>query len=255
MASSYPNTFKIFQTFQDYTDIIFAISVNEIHDEVISIERTLGANPLAGTGYVSIGQGLQDLKTNKADLGHYHDHAALHGDGPPADDHPQYMRTDGSRNFTGPVQSPWAVNNNQLVPIGQLYAQQYINVPQAEWIIGVMLGNLIRGAFPGPPTSPLAGPFPPTPQWTLTGGTMVGVTDGNGWLTCNFGGTFKGMVMAFVATKIPVGPGGGRPAYNYIEAQLTLVVITLGGASVAFSHDYSFQRGLNAAYTWIAIGT
>ena len=254
MAASYPNTLKIFQTFSDYSDIIFAISVNEIHDEVVSLESTLGANPLTGTGYTSVGQGLQDLFTNKADANHTHTHASMPDDGPPSDDHPQYMRTDGRRDFTGPVQSPWASLATQLMPKGQLDAQGFINTQTATGLINGLMSNYIRGALPGVGNNPVAGPAQSVPQWKLTGGTVVGVTDGNGWLPCSFGSAFAQTVQAFVATKIPTGAVAGHAAYAYVEAQLTLVQITTGGAQVAFSHDYSFQRSVNAAYNWIAIG-
>lgn len=45
MASSYPNNYKAFQKHQDVTDTVYAGDVNEIQDEVSSLEVTLGKNP------------------------------------------------------------------------------------------------------------------------------------------------------------------------------------------------------------------
>lgn len=252
MAPTYPFAIKVFTTYHDYTDIIFANSVNEIEDEVASIETILGTNPVsvAPTYVTSVGGAIQDLYNTKAPKAHLHSHTGLPDDAT-GDDHLQYSRVDGTRPFTGPVSGQWAANGSQLVPLSQLQSQGYISLADANWLILQRLTNLTTGALGG---TPLLGPAASAPNWVITGGLYQQCTDGSGRITHNFGNAFGTMVQAYVATKIPVGSGNACPPYNYVEAQLTLVGITLNSATVQFSHDYSWQPHLWVAYSWMAIG-
>jgi hypothetical protein len=265
---TYPSAVKVFPTFHDYTDVIFAYSVNELHDEVISVENVLGTwtngQVIDGTQYTTFSIAIQDLFNTKAPINHAHSHHLL-GDlvtnsvtGQIEDDHLQYSRCDGQRPFTGPVAGVWASRDDQLVPLSQLLNFGYITIPQAEFLIGLAMSNLVTGAWGGPPT---AGASPPAPTWRLTGGVTEGATDSAasghhpGWLFTGFNNAFQHMVQGFVATKMPVSAGQGPyPPYNYIEAQLTLTYIDPYGCWCAFSHDYSFQPSVWAKYSWLAIG-
>jgi len=259
---TYPSAVKIFPTFVDYTDVIFAHSVNELHNEIVSVETVLGTwsdgREIDGTPYTSFSIAINDLFNTKAPINHQHSHHNLQDlvtnstTGQVQDDHAQYIRCDGHRAFTGPVAGVWAQRGDQLVPLSQLQSFGYINVDQAIWLIDLALGNLVTGVFSG--SGPTYGPGPGAPTWRLTGGVFAGVTDGNGILYCPFNGAFQQCVQGFVATKMPVGAGQRAAPYNYIEAQLTLFYIDLWGAQVQFSHDYSFQPGLWAEFTWLAIG-
>jgi hypothetical protein len=266
---TYPTAIKVFPTYHDYSDVIFAHSINELHDEVGSIELTLGVNPTqAAPSYVtSIGGAITDLYNTKAPKAHQHTHGSLpddvyESDGSLADDHLQYIRCDGTRPFTGPVMGQWATQANHLIPLGQVQSFGYINLTQANNLILSRLTNLIVGGLGGPP---LYGTALSSPNWILTGGFQFGCTNSGGFINNSFGNAFGtvlgsgsggGMVQAFVATKTPAwgSPNPGCAPYNYIEAQLTLSGIDNLHAMVQFSHDYSFQRNLWVAYTWMAIG-
>jgi hypothetical protein len=252
MAATYPSAVKVFPTYYDYTDVIFASAVNSLHDEVVALENVLGVNPLVNTPYPTFSIGLQDLMANKAPVYHAHDHASLtHLD---RDDHYQYMLCDGSRAFTGAVGGVPAAVDSQLVTLGQLSSFGYITVAQAEFLIGLALSNLVTGAWGGAPLVTV-GAQPSAPAWRLTGGIARGVTNGNGDLWTDFAGAFGSRVQAFVATKLPTGGGGGRPPVPWIEAQLTLWSINVTGAWVRYSHDYGVQANMYATHSWMAIGT
>jgi hypothetical protein len=248
----YPTALKVFTTYQDYTDTIWAVSVNEIHSEVYAIESTLGTNPFYSTPYSTFSGAIQDLYLNKAPATHQHAHNALLQDNV-GDDHEQYIRTDGTRAFTGPVGGQNAVAGNQLVPLRQLQGLGYINTGQAQAIIDGAVATLLRGAWGGPPLGQW-GPTPAQPNWTLKGGSAQVCTNGSGIVTVSFGSAFISLVQAFIATKIPAPGGQGCPPYNHIEAQLTLVGVSLSTVSVQFSHDYSWQPGMWVAFNWLAIG-
>lgn len=247
-APVYPAALKVFSVYHDYTDIIWAISVNEIHDEVLSIETVLGTNPFANTPYSTFSGAVQDLYNSKAPLTHSHIHGGLQNVN--FDDHYQYVRVDGSRGFTGPVPGV-AGSGNDLVPLHQLQSLGYLTSAQAQGIINSDTANLVTGDFGGPP---LYGSSPATPNWSIRGGVASGCTDGNGRVAVGLGPSFSRCVQAFTCTKIPAASGQSCPPYNWIEAQVTLVAVNLTQAIVQFSHDYSWQPGMWVSFTWIAIG-
>jgi hypothetical protein len=49
MSASYPTTFKSFSAHVDYTETIIAQHVNDLQDEVMAIEQTLGTSPNTDT--------------------------------------------------------------------------------------------------------------------------------------------------------------------------------------------------------------
>jgi hypothetical protein len=248
MAATFPIALKVFSTFHDYTDVIWAYSVNEIHDEVVAIEHVLGTTPFTGTPYTSFAGAIQDLYANKAPTNHTHVHSTLVGDNQ-GNDHPQYMQVNGYPGFSRPVAGQNASNPNHLLPVGQLLSFGYQTAAQVEAAVEGALYNLMSGA---PGGAPLAGPAT-APNFIIQGGTFSGCTDGSGRITVPFG-TPLGTVQSFVCTKIPCGAGLPCPPYNWIEAQVTLVGCSGYGAVVQFSHDYSWQPYMAVSLTWIAIG-
>jgi hypothetical protein len=244
----YPAALKVFSVYHDYTDIIWSISVNEIHDEVLSIEKVLGANPFASTPYSTFSGAVQDLYNSKAPLNHTHAHGTLQNLN--FDDHKEYVLANGSRGFTGPVAGV-AGSGNDLVPLHQLQALGYITSSQAQSLINGTVGNLMVGDWGGPA---LYGSQPAAPTWSIRGGVASGCTDGSGRVAIGLGPSFRQCVQAFACTKIPAASGQPCPPYNWIEAQVTLVGVNLAQAILQFSHDYSWQPGMWVSLTWMAIG-
>lgn len=251
MAAAFPTSIKVFQTYHDYTDIIWAVSVNDLHAEVLALESILGINPFRGTPYTTFGGAIQDLYTNKAPSNHTHAHHNLLDD-TQGNDHPQYIMVSGYPGFSRPVPGKAGTNPADLVPLSQLQAMGYQNAGQVQAMVNAAVGNLMAGVWGG---APLVGRAS-APNWHLTGGVASGCTDGSGRVWVNIG-TYPHCVQAFTATKLPPQqPPGGFPCtpYNWIEAQLTLVGISGTQAVVQFSHDYSFQPGMWVSFSWIALG-
>jgi hypothetical protein len=248
MSASFPIGLKVFTTYHDYTDVIWAYSVNEIHDEIVAIEQVLGTTPFSNTPYTSFAGAIQDLYTNKAPSSHTHVHSTLLEDNQ-GNDHPQYIMVSGYPGFSRAVGGQHASAPNHLLPLSQLQGFGYQTAGQVAAAVENAVRNLMSGANGGPP---LAGPAV-APNFIVQGGTHSGCTDSNGQITVSFG-TVLGTVQSFVATKIP--PAGGQPCppYNWIEAQVTLVGVSGYGATVQFSHDYSWQPNMAVSFSWIAIG-
>ncbi len=253
-SASFPATVKVFQTFLDQTQTIFAAHINEVHAEIVAIEKLIGAQPFVSLPYTTFAAALADLATNKAPANHQHNHSDLAGDAT-GDDHTQYVRVDGSRGFTGPVVVPNALTGGQLVNLGQLISLGYLTVAQANNIMNTALNRSIRGAAGG--SGPLPGYAAPTTfGWTLLGGYVEGPTDASGNMSTTFstGYPFTTCVQSFIATKVPVSGGHAQPAYNSLESQLSLVATTLTSATVRFSNDSGALANQWAAFSWICIG-
>ena len=252
MTATFPMALKVFNTFHDYTDVIWAYSINEIHDEVLAIENVLGTAPFTGTPYTSFAGAILNLYITKAPVLHTHVHSTLIGDNQ-GNDHPQYIQVSGYPGFSGPVGGVNASAPNHLMPFGQLQSFGYWKPPpQVEAVVEGAVENLMSGAPGGPPLA-----APPgadlSPNFIVQGGLFSGCTDGNGQLFVPFG-TPIGTVQSFVCTKIPPQGSEPCPPYNLVEAQVTLVGASGTGAVVQFSHDYSWQPGMHVSLTWIVIG-
>lgn len=260
MAATYPVALKVFSVFHDYTDVIFAYSVNEIHDEILAIENVLGPltlNPgstvpiIANTPYTTFASAILDLYNTKAPSLHTHVHSTLVGDNA-GNDHPQYMQVNGYPGFSRPVSGQHASAPSHLVPLSQVQAMGYQTVTQVNEAVDDALGTLMSGAVGGPPSTPLAGPAV-APNFIVQGGVFNGCTDGNGQVHVPYG-TIMGTVQSFVATKLPPQGSEPCPPYNWIEAQITLVGGDGTQAIVQFSHDYSWQPNMHVSLSWIALG-
>lgn len=255
MAASYPNAIKIFQTFQDQTQIIYSGHINEIHDEVVALESTIGTNPFVGTPYSSIAGAINDLYLNKAPLAHPHAHSALQG--LTNDDHTQYVRTDGSRGFTAPVAAPNAVSGGQLATLGQVTGQGYLSPGAANGLIAAAAAYLVNTRFAASAATPGLFGFPNQGGvgWSLTGGYNVGNTDGSGRITQSLGSAFPTMLLAFIATKV-VAPGGGTdPPYNALTASDPTVISGTNTAVILeFNAGATVLTNQQVAYCWVAVG-
>jgi hypothetical protein len=255
MTASYPNAYKVFATFHNYTDVIYAQSVNEMHDEILAIESTLGTNPFRGmpSAYTTFAAAIQDLYANKAPYTHTHSHAQLTSDNI-GNDHPQYIQISGYPGFSHPV-SGKAGSGNDLVPLSQLTGMGYQNAAQVEAMVDSELGNLMAGVDSG--NAPLAGSIARTgPSWRVQGGLTSTHTDGNGIAKVYFAKPYANCVQAFVATKLPpIGGDGVHPPYAWVEAQMTLFFCSGDHAEIQFSHDYSWQQNMWVSFSWLVIGT
>ena len=251
MPATYPNAIKVFQTFHDYTDIIWAISINECHDEIVQLENILGAKPFSGTPYTSFGGAIYDLYLNKAPLTHTHEHKNLLDDNQ-GNDHPQYIQVNGYPGFTHPVIGKAGSNSADLVPLSQLQGMGYQNATQVQALINAALGNLMAGAKGG---APLLGNPNVAPAWVIQGGVTSGWTDGGGRIVIPFSHSYGQTLQAFTSTKLPPqGNPGPGPNYNWIEAQVTIVGVALNAVTLQVSHDYSWQPNQWFTTSWIAIG-
>jgi hypothetical protein len=253
MPATYPISIKTFITYEDQhgpitgpsdPSIIYAYITNEIHDEVIAVEKVMGLHPFTSPGETTLGGTLKDIFQTKAPRVHTHSHNFMLNRG--ADDHPQYVRTDGTRGFSpNPVGGVPGWYGNQLITLGQMTQMQnngqMMTTPGLEWLVGVMESQF-GYTCPGP--------------WTITGGQSYGYTDQNGYLNVNFGGAFRSGILSFVYMRLPM-PGGSHYGYTYrfVEDQLLLRNLTRFGATIQFAEDVSVDRSAWVALSWIAIGT
>ena len=249
MAATFPQAIKVFTVFHDYTDTIWALSINECHDEITALEKIVGINPFTSTPYTSVGGAIQDLYLNKAPTNHTHLHHSNLED-TIGNDHPQYMMVNGYPGFSQPVAGVAGSAPANLVPLNQLRAMGYQNSAQVQNAVNAATQSLMAGAHGG---TPLLGATSST-AWRITGGLFSGCTDGSGRVVVPFGLTYTQCVQAFSCTKLPPQGSGGCPPYNWIEAQQTLVGVSGNSATVQFSHDYSWQADMWVSFTWIVMG-
>jgi hypothetical protein len=291
MPASWPLAIKDFVTYQDQPGpdnktIIYAVVVNEMTNEVESIEKNIGARPYMAPGMRTLGLTVEWLWLNKAPLVHSHVHwSSVYGgqvvDGTwqiqlpyvdmtkQSDDHspsPQstpsfagYVRTDGLRGFTQPVASPPAWNANQLVRLDQVKQHSpatqndFVTVPQFEYIEAVMFGGSHVTGTGGTPWMWGAPPY--NTAWRITGGWQTGFTDYNGNVFVPFNGVFQRMILTFNFMRMP---DAGRSHYGYIyqymEDQLILQGISTQGAIIQFREDNAIDRQAWITFTWIAVG-
>jgi hypothetical protein len=240
MAASYPTSIKSFLTYHDQptnpslvvpdpdnpgqtVDLTLdrAKITNEIHDEVIAMEKTIGLGyvPTAIPGTITMGAELDALYNGKSNgridpsnnaiyplppPSHNHVHNQLTG--LDADDHPQYMRVDGARGFSAPVNGQWAWLPNHLCTLGQ--------VQNADWQTSSQVNFLIWTTVTPVCPYPMAGPEWISKRYRMTGGTFWGRTDVNGNAWIDFSAARFAGVLTFVYMKMPF-PGGSAYGYAY----------------------------------------
>ena len=67
MTAAYPTNIKVFPTHVDFTEVIIAKHVNDLQDEVVAIQNTLGTNPQNPPFFSTV----KDRITNLESLRHY----------------------------------------------------------------------------------------------------------------------------------------------------------------------------------------
>lgn len=284
MAASYPVSIKSFLTYQDQPGdaahiipdptnpipgstidltIDRAKITNEIHDEVIAMEGTIGVGYQPGTtvipGTRTLGKEVDWLYNNKANgridpsnnaiyplppPSHNHVHSQLSGLS--ADVHPQYVRVDGSRGFSAPVKGQWAASTNQLVPLAQTQSAGYLNSSQVEFIIY----TTVLSKCPHPMIC-----VRDPQRYRMTGGWSAGYTDSNGLFRIDYSAAHFRGVATLVYMKMPFpGPSAYGYTYQYEEDQLTLIEIDNNGAWIQFSEDVMVDRQAWVSMTWMVLG-
>jgi hypothetical protein len=279
VAATYPTSIKSFLTYQDQpgdvnhivpdpdkpgstVDLTIDRSkvTNEIHDEVIAMEKTIGV-PGKPTipGLRSMASEIKYLYYNKSPgivdpdnnaiyplplPSHNHLHTFLTGNS--ADVHPQYMRVDGGRSFSAPVTSPNASAGYQLVTLGQATSRGYLNSAQVT--------STVQDALSDVSSYPVKGPAPQ--RYRMTGGHYYGLSDLNGNIRIDYSDAHFSGILSFVYMKNPY-PGASTYGYTYQyeEDQLVLLEIDNNGAWIQFIEDIVVDRQAWVAMTWMAVGT
>lgn len=77
MVASYPTSVRIFTTKVDNDDINYAAHINDLQDEVVALQQTIGTSPQGSFGTLKARVG--DLETGKSDVTHNHSHNSLTG--------------------------------------------------------------------------------------------------------------------------------------------------------------------------------
>jgi hypothetical protein len=262
MPASYPTSLKTFTTYQnqpgpDSLVLDVARITNEIHDEVVAIETTMGPRPFLPPGQKSLGQSVQYLYYNKAP-GHVgannvidptqlptHEHPHAQTTGRNADDHAQYVPASGARGFTAPISGHPSTSGNHLITWSQAVGSG-LTAAQVQSIISTDLAS----SSDYPCTGPSAG------RYKMTGGQYYGPTDGNGNVWIDFSPARFSRLVSFVYMKRPF-PGEsllGWYTYQYIEDQLILLSLSTAGATVQFIEDIAVDRSALVCMTWMALG-
>jgi hypothetical protein len=271
MAASYPTSIKSFLTYQNQpgdanhivpdpsnpaqtVDLTYdrAKVTNEIHDEVIAIEQTMGMLPPQPMGnaifdlYFGKSPGIADPVTGAVPPApppsHNHGHQQIAGRD--ADDHPQYMRVDGARGFSAAVSAPDAWWSNQLITLEQ---------GQGSGLNSSQVNSVIQTALANASTAPMTGPAPQ--RYRMTGGFLYGYTNASGNIYVDYSAANFAGILTFVYMKNP-HPGGSHYGYvyQYQEDQLALLSISNQGAWIQFIEDIVVDRQALVAMTWIAVG-
>jgi hypothetical protein len=265
MTAQYPTSLASFVTYQDQPGPLAltldtAFITNQIHDEVVAVEKTIGVRPWVNTPPSppavlqtkttttpkpppkTLGGSVAYLYMNKAGLVHEHVHASLAN--LLVDAHTQYMPVNASRGFSAPITSPPAAHSNQLVNYSQVDGVG-ITTTQMQDIINNELAHQN-----GPPAQSWYS------QFKIMGGVAQGYTDANGLLYVPFGSGFRTGVLTFVYMKMPyyLPSYFYGYVYQYEEDQLVLASLTDQGATIQFIEDIQVDRQAWVSMCWIAVG-
>ena len=276
MPASYPTSIKSFLTYYDQpadptkVDPITGIDLtidramvtNEIHDEVLAMERNIGVGAQATIvipGIRTMGGEINALFNGKANgrvdpannaiyplqlPTHNHTHAEMSGRG--ADDHPQYMRVDGARGFSAPCAGQPATAANQLTTLGQVQGQGWLNYNQVEFAIWVTVTENRPHLCQG---------FPGLQRYRMTGGFFGGQTDVNGLVRIDYSSAQFHGILSLVYMKMPFpGPSAYGYTFQYEEDQLVLLEVDNSGATIQFIEDIVVDRQAYVAMCWMVVG-
>lgn len=279
MAASYPTSIKSFLTYQDQPGsnnivpdpsnpaktidltIDRAGITNQIQDEVVAIEKTIG---IVGTGVTvipnthTLGSEINALFNGKSNgrvdpsnnaiyplppPSHNHTHVELTGNS--ADVHPQYVRVDGTRGFSAPVLGQWGTALNHLCPLGQAQHVGWLTSPQVNFVVFTTVAaassNVVRG--------------PAAQRYRMTGGVFNGRTDENGVIFLDYSAAQFSGVLTVVYMKMPFpGASAYGYTYQYEEDQLLMLAISNQGVLIQFTEDIVVDRQANVALCWMAVG-
>lgn len=271
MAASYPISIKSFLTYQNQpgdnnhvvsdpsnpaqtVDLTYdrAKITNEIHDEVIAIEKIMGMVPSRPMSsaildlYYNKSPGIADPVTRVVppDPPPSHNHVHAQTAGRDADDHPQYMRVDGARGFSAPVSAPDAWGGNHLVTLHQ---------GQASGLNSAQVNSIIQSTLANASSYPMTGPA--NQRYRMTGGFLYGYTNSSGNIYVDYSAANFAGILTFVYVKNP-HPGTSRFGYKYQyqEDQLALTSISNRGAWIQFIEDIVVDRLAHVALTWMVVG-
>jgi hypothetical protein len=219
-----------------------AAVTNDMHLEVVAIEKTIGVRPFTPPGCTTLGQAIGWLYLNTAAMAHMHLHANMQALS--ADDHSEYALVNGKRAFTRPITAPAAKSGNQLVNYSQITGAGYLTQAQFQSMFNSSLARKGSEA-----TSPQG-------RLKIMGGVAQGYTNANGNLYVQFGAGFPSAVISFVYMKLPF-PGMsmlGWYNYQYMEDQLVLLSLDKNGAWIQFIEDIQVDRQATVCMCWQAIG-
>jgi hypothetical protein len=255
-----------------------AAVTRDIQTEIVSMEQTIGIKPFKVPGQTNLGKSINwlfhNLSPGHADASnhnviiplpptHTHIHADtvfihaytdMRGNQWPTyvdntDDHPQYVRVDGSRGFTAPVTGRSAVQADELITLAQA---QGAGLTAAQ--VNQMIQNSLTAALNDATLAPCTGPWPG--KYKLAGGYFYGPTDVNGNIFISFSECHFSGLVTFVYGKNNF-PGGSMldwPTYQYEEDQLILLGLDTRGALIQFIEDIVVDRSAMVAMTWTALG-
>lgn len=230
----------------------------DLQTEILSLEKIIGVRPYMVPQQPTMGKSVLWLNGNKspghADPNNHnninptpapsHNHAHKSSMSLNADDHPQYVRVDGTRGFYNPVNGHPATASTHMVTLTQARAAG-LTAAQVESIIQTSLAR----TSDHPITGPTAG------RYRMTGGQFYGPSDVNGNIFLNFGANFSRLV-TFVFMKMPF-PGGsmlGWGTFQYMEDQLILLALSPAGATIQFLEDIVVDRQAAVSLCWMAVG-
>lgn len=255
-----------------------AVVTKDLQTEIISLEQTIGTPLYIVPKTTSVGGSIQWLFLNKAGglidsrgaiigpsggpsggslppaptdapLGPVHNHIHRTSTDLTADDHPQYMRVDGTRGFSAAVTAPAAANAHDLINLSQAKVAG-LNSSQVSTIIQQTLAA--QKLVPG--EAGVTGPD--GRRWKMAGGVAQGYTDINGnlWVDltpCQFAG-----ILSFNFMKMPFGGLSmlGWYNYQYMEDQLILMGLSTQGALIQFIEDIQVDRQATVCMCWMALG-
>lgn len=286
MAAKYPVSLASFLTYVDQpwapgdtvtapdgvTQIDLTIDdafiTQQLHEEIVAVEKTIGINPykIPPIGIKPVTTQVRWLYDNTAwgrvDANNIvqprpppsHNHQHGHSSGLLNDDHHQYMTVNGEisrpQGFTLPVQGYPATSGSQIVTVNQVLSYGFQTAASAKNVIDSELVEAI-----GDPTqAPMTGPD--SRHWRITGGYFYGPSDTNGVITIDFSRAHFNGILSFIFMKRPF-PGWsmlGWYNYQYMEDQLILINLTNSSASIQFIEDIVVDRQAAVSLVWIALG-
>jgi len=185
-----------------------AAVTRDVQTEIVSLETVIGIRPWTVPGTVDIGGSIRWLYNNKA-AGRVdtrneippapppsHNHVHAQSTGLNADDHPIYMRVDGTRHFSAAVLGKNGTAGNHLLTLGQVQP----GGPLAG-LTSSQVQAIIQGLINASSNNPCRGPD--SRRWKMAGGVAQGYTDANGNLAFSIAAAKFNGILSFLFMKMP----------------------------------------------------